>query len=319
MAGSKLVVMGGEVIPRTPIDSTVHMLDLAGTAGAKQEWQSFPPGGVSPTPRVAHAQDIVGDMLYIFGGRQGITMDEMPLNDLWRFDITKGAWDSEVVTEEGLPPSPRSFHKMVTVGTHLYIFGGCGVDGRLADLHRFDTTTAQWEALPAPPESLGLVGRGGAGFCKSVDNRSLFVVGGFIGQESNIICRFDIESLTWHQVLAEGNGVLRPLSVSCSATLHGPGLIVFFGGEVDESIKGHEGAGSFSNEILVLDGNTGMPVTSGAAAKGMTPPRRGWADAHNLGDDNLVLYGGLSGDDDTPTRLGDVWILSHTSTQTCFV
>lgn len=56
-------------------------------------------------------------------------------------------------------------------------------------------------------------------------------------------------------MLANGNDVIRPFSVSCSAVLPAPGaggpVAVFFGGEVDPSDKGHEGAGGFSDAVLV--------------------------------------------------------------------
>ena len=56
-------------------------------------------------------------------------------------------------------------------------------------------------------------------------------------------------------MLANGNDVIRPFSVSCSAVLPAPGagapVAVFFGGEVDPSDKGHEGAGNFSDTVLL--------------------------------------------------------------------
>ena len=56
-------------------------------------------------------------------------------------------------------------------------------------------------------------------------------------------------------MLPPGNSLIRPFSVSSSAVLLEPSsddpVVVFFGGEVDPSDKGHEGAGNFSNTILV--------------------------------------------------------------------
>ena len=136
-------------------------------------------------------------------------------------------------------------------------------------------------------------GRGGAGFCASCtgsDATGLLVVGGFVGEESNDVYRFDFETGRrrdhththththiaflfwntmnasaphlcvvdagkWQVVLPPGNSIIRPFSVSCSALLHAPGtgdpVVVFFGGEIDPSDKGHEGAGNFSNALLV--------------------------------------------------------------------
>ena len=59
----------------------------------------------------------------------------------------------------------------------------------------------------------------------------------------------------WQLVLANGNDMIRPFSVSCSAVLLSPGagapVAMFFGGEVDPSDKGHEGAGNFCDTVLV--------------------------------------------------------------------
>lgn len=193
-------------------------------------------------------------------------------------------------------------------GTKLYVFGGCGESGRLADLHSFCTESMSWTALSLEPPP-GLPGRGGAGFLASSDGGSLFVVGGFIGSESNAMYRFDLSEGAWYEVLPEGNDAIRPFSVSSGATLGD--LLVFFGGEVEESAKGHEGAGGFSDALLVLDGRTGEVVSLDAA---LPPPEprpvsRGWADAAAWGDSKLVLFGGLSGTDEAPLRLNDTWVL----------
>ena len=64
-----------------------------------------------------------------------------------------------------------------------------------------------------------------------------------------------VDAGKWQVVLPPGNSIIRPFSVSCSALLHAPGtgdpVVVFFGGEIDPSDKGHEGAGNFSNALLV--------------------------------------------------------------------
>ena len=48
------------------------------------------------------------------------------------------------------------------------------------------------------------------------------------------------------------------------------------------------------------------------AISGQAPRDRGWTDAAVLrerGEDKLVVFGGLSGDDSNPMRLNDVWVL----------
>ena len=60
------------------------------------------------------------------------------------------------------------------------------------------------------------------------------------------------------------------------------------------------------NGIVLLDGTTGLPVK--AIVVGDLPRDRGWSDAALLGN-SLVVFGGLSGSDEAPERLSDVWRL----------
>ena len=306
--GGKLVLVGGEKVARTPIEDgmVVWTKDLAAGAGAG--WTSLQNSnpGVEPAPRVAHAQAMVGNELYVFGGRQGITMEEKPLNDLWKFNMETQTWVDLTDATTGDIPESRSFHKMQAIGAKLYVFGGCLPTGRSASLHCFDTATNTWTLLSETPE--GLPGRGGPGFVASSDGKALFSVGGFCGKESNAVWRFDLQAGAWSEVLPEGNDVLRPFSVSCGATL-GPHL-VFFGGEVNPSNKGHEGAGGFTDEVVMLNGITGDIVVDSEVEGGIKPHSRGWSDCAAWGDDKMVVYGGLSGNDEAPLRLEDTWVLT---------
>ena len=96
-----------------------------------------------PPPRIAHAQAVVQDRyVYIFGGRAGITMQEQALNDLWRLDTKDWSW-TQINSTQARPPA-RSFHRMVAVDDKfLFVFGGCGAQGRLNDLWKFDCTHAR--------------------------------------------------------------------------------------------------------------------------------------------------------------------------------
>jgi hypothetical protein len=42
--------------------------------------------------------------------------------DLWRFDTSTGGWESVVVN--GVAPSPRNSHAMISVGMDLWMYGG---------------------------------------------------------------------------------------------------------------------------------------------------------------------------------------------------
>jgi len=75
---NKIIVFGGENEARTPIDSALNVFDYE-----SKSWEEVAvSNGKAPSHRVAHAQAVVGKKLYVFGGRQGIGMDEKPLSDL---------------------------------------------------------------------------------------------------------------------------------------------------------------------------------------------------------------------------------------------
>lgn len=297
--GNKVLLFGGEHIARTPIDSQMHTIDLA---AEKPTWTTVDANGEPPSERIAHTQCVQGGFLWVFGGRQGIDMTEAPLNDLHRFNMTTSTWE-EVKPTSSEAPCARSFHRMVSVGQYLYVFGGCAAVGRLNDLHRFDTKTAEWEQLPS---SDAIAGRGGACFAADGDG-NLYVIAGFAGKEMNDLHRFSVESGTWEQLPSDG---LRPRSVCGTTTTNANKLICIFGGEVDPSGKGHEGAGAFADDVVIFDPASAKLSDSLALAKDSepAPTQRGWAGIDAMGDAGFVLYGGLTGDDESPQRLGDLYV-----------
>ena len=310
--GDTLVLYGGEHVARTPLpdDQALWLCVRSTTTGSKEwQWKSIKNCRVVPPARVAHTQTAVGkEDVYIFGGRAGITMSEKPMNDMWKFSINTNEW-SEVVPKNDAP-SPRSFHKMVSVGTDIYIFGGCSAEGRLADLWKFDTVSKQWTPLGKSQ----LRGRGGANLIVLNGGKTLGVIAGFAGEETNDGHRFNVEQGKWEDDLIKKEDLetMRPRSVCVSGVVSGKAIV--FGGEVDPSQKGHEGAGGFENDVVVLDGTSGEYITrigAPAAAGGAWPETRGWSDGACSGS-SMFVFGGLSGDDTNPRRLNDLWSLSVT-------
>ena len=183
----------------------------------------------------------------------------------------------------------------------LFIFGGCGADGRLADLHQFDMHTSCWTELPSPP---GVSGRGGATLEPSADGKALWLAAGFDGGETNDLLRFCLKSQQWQRLPSSW---LRPRSVASSFAFE-LGLMVH-GGEVSPSDKGHEGAGGFAGDLVAID-SSGEPMHLVLADGEPAPSARGWAASATLSGSEGVLFGGLAGDDQSPVRLNDAWMLS---------
>jgi len=316
-SSSQLVVYGGEHVARTPLEAheaTWSCDFVKDGADEDCQWRSI---DSSPPPlRVAHAQVVheASSTVYVFGGRLGIAMEEAAKNDLWKLDCSgppgTETW-SEVIPVGDHIPEARSFHQMVCLGDSLYVFGGCGAHhGRLNDLHRFDLATKTWHDLGA---SQHLRGRGGAALLTLQGGQKLGVVAGFAGEETNDGHAFDVETETWAETsLNESLSGLRPRSVCVGGSFPGAGVALLFGGEVDPSAKGHEGAGGFENDLVVLEESTGRHLETIPQKQGEVPEPRGWTDGAVVPNESggfFYVFGGLSGDDVTPKRLDDLWKL----------
>ena len=316
-----------------------------------------------PPSRIAHAQAVYQNRyVYIFGGRSGVTMQEQPMNDLWVLDTMtnpsksrdhndnddyKYSWSPvEVDMERSDPiPEPRSYHRMICIGDMLYMFGGCGTAGRLNDLYKFDIVNRTWHNLGC---STKLRGRGGTNMIPLLNQTQIAIVCGFTGQEMSDGHIYDISKQKWDRVsLTPKLDGVRPRSVCVNASFTQNGIAILFGGEVNPSDRGHAGAGSFGNDIVVLDEQLGFHVATIPSPeekrleKQMTsqqlshpkhkwhdrdfvedinvdkyqqpwPVERGWADAAYFEEDGvgyMYMFGGLSGTDNEPIRLNDLWKL----------
>jgi hypothetical protein len=79
-------------------------------------------------------------------------------NELFRFSTIKMQWEQlDAPQVSGSRPSGRSLHRMVVVGSDLYVFGGNTARGMSSmgsnELFRLSTTKMQWEQLDAPQVS----------------------------------------------------------------------------------------------------------------------------------------------------------------------
>ena len=58
--------------------------------------------------------------MFMYGGR---TIENIVLEDLWRFDLEKAAWRQVMV--DGDVPGPRFSHSLSVLLDHLVLLGGC--------------------------------------------------------------------------------------------------------------------------------------------------------------------------------------------------
>ena len=82
-------------------------------------WTQLDCIGYIPAPREGHSAALVGDVMYIFGGR---TEEGTDLGDLAAFRITSRRWYT--FQNMGPSPSPRSGHSMTSYGKQIVVLAG---------------------------------------------------------------------------------------------------------------------------------------------------------------------------------------------------
>ena len=77
---------------------------------------------IEPTGRWGHTCHAIGDYLYVFGGRDGISH----FSDLYCFDLVNLKWKILLPSQTGggLVPEPRYFHSSVALGHSIYVVAG---------------------------------------------------------------------------------------------------------------------------------------------------------------------------------------------------
>jgi len=317
-----LYLFGGENVARTPIDSSIYSFDIS-KANAGGSWQKIEATGEPPAPRIAHSQAVIGNKIYVFGGRQGLTVGEAALNDLHCFDVDTKKWTEVLKPNETFPPE-RSFHQMVAIGSSLFVFGGCGASGRLSDLHEFDTEKLVWTKHSNEykntlnDEVKTIAPRGGSSVVASKNGDKIFLLGGFAGcgcdgVEMADIYVYDLKSKQW-TIMVQTLPTPKSVCIATGITMNGKDhYIVIIGGEVDPSTRGHEGAGGFCNDLILVHEDSLEIQTikeKDQQNKNEWPLPRGWsAGCPTTGNGSeIIVFGGLTGDDQNPKRLNDLWI-----------
>ncbi|CDW74556.1 kelch motif family protein [Stylonychia lemnae] len=104
-----------------------------------------------PLARCDHAAVLLGDKMYLMGGKN-IELN-MQFNDLWLFDIPNYKWQQVLTPFNNSLPPPRSGHAITAdeESGKIYIFGGSSLTQtqELNDFYSFDTKKEVWELLHA--------------------------------------------------------------------------------------------------------------------------------------------------------------------------
>ena len=134
--------------------------------------------GNSPIARDAHAMVSNKDVLYLFGGHDGIRH----LNDLHQFDTLTSTW-TEIKYKDKLPNGLRG-HSANCIGSSLYIFGGYDGEMRSNELICFNLESKKWY-LPVESttnKSLGFMNGRQRHSTNTYGANHIIIFGGFDGK-----------------------------------------------------------------------------------------------------------------------------------------
>ena len=114
-------IFGGEITPREPVDNDMHVITLPSGSVSSADYKKILAkpeiaGGEVPEKRVGHTAGVIGERIFIFGGRGGKDMKPLQENGrVWVYDTRSDAW-TYLDPMPGTPyPEARSYHSSVAI------------------------------------------------------------------------------------------------------------------------------------------------------------------------------------------------------------
>lgn len=254
-------------------------------------WQHLMPHEPGPEQRQSATLTAVGQMLLMFGGRQG---ESRFMNDTWLFDTVTCGWRCVYGSDETwLPiqsaaaskPCPRWAHSAVPFGSRVLMFGGSAPGRCFDDLHWFDMETLRWSALPkakkSPPER--------SGHCACAVGDSMYIFGGNTTKSSfNDLWEYQVPSCEWELVKTRGRSPSGRVGHTITAV--GSRLLVLGGREYTTN--------SFDSSLHSFNIRTGVwsqvRLDTYLPNAKRPPVRTGHCTTVHAG--RLLLFGGLRDD-----------------------
>ncbi|KAF9346840.1 Multiple epidermal growth factor-like domains protein 8 [Mortierella sp. AD094] len=243
---------------------------------ATNKWNKITPSSKSPDPRYGHYAFVYKSDLYIYGGVAGIGGN----TEVWKFNGK--IWTLLPANLDKIPAGRTGSACVVVTNndsTKLYVFGGLNSGGVASrDLNAYDLTTRVWSKLDYQ-NSVGLSGAS-AVYHQATD--SIYFFGGMVNQTTrNVITyQYRITQDQWYALapridpltatpITNGNGTLDPSSYFNMTSLDSD----------DES-----GDDNVSSSIT-------MPQYFPPVM--YDPLTTVWTPAGLMGDDYVVMYGGM--------------------------
>lgn len=219
VVAGRAYIFGGEVNPREPVDNDMHIITLpVAPETTHADYRAIPAkaqniAGVVPEKRVGHSAAVIGNRIFIFGGRGGKDMQPLEENGrVWIYNTRTDSW-TYLDPMPGTPyPAARSYHssvaiakpepKLQTAGTDnvlddtqigktaeealtdeqsgghgtFFVHAGCPASGRTNDLWAFDVMSRTWKEYPEAP------GKPRGGTSLAISKQRIYRYGGFNGE-----------------------------------------------------------------------------------------------------------------------------------------
>ncbi|KAJ1405583.1 tRNA wybutosine-synthesizing protein [Sesbania bispinosa] len=153
-------------------------------------------GCASPSPRLGHTASLVGDCMFVIGGRTG---PDKILNDVWIFDTTKNYW--KLLQCGGSVFPPRHRHAAAVMGSNIYVFGGLDSDIIFSSFYILDTINLHWKKIPVS----GDWPRARHSHAMGASDSQIFMFGGYNGGKAlGDLYSFDVQKGHWKKEKTAG-------------------------------------------------------------------------------------------------------------------
>ncbi|TGZ76531.1 galactose oxidase [Ascodesmis nigricans] len=269
--------------PPLPDPATAPDVRVAPTNG--MYWYKAPVHGIQPRCWRGHASALLGNNIYVFGGRDMNTC----FSDLYVLDADAMSWSKPEV--HGDVPPPLRAMTMTPVRNKLVIFGGGDGKYYQNDVWVFDSITCKFTQPPVYSSKRPWPRRAHAA---CYYKNGIYVFGGGDGVHAmNDVWRLDVTDLNkgvyWKELSPSDYEPLTPLGMATTTTTT-----------------------TTSPPSSSSSGAPSQPPSSAGSGMGQEemkyrskPPCRGYHTASMIGS-NLVIYGGSNGTE----CYDDVWVFN---------
>lgn len=150
----------------------------------------------APSARSKHSATLIGDHLYLLGGRNG----NLPLKDFWQYNIVTGKWQQLKPSGDRLPCLQE--HSTVAYKDNIYVFGGevSFSAGTETPLWIYDIKHNTWKKIKSKKGVSTPKGR--RGHTALVHRGHMLIYGGYqdLRGSCSELWAFHFETESWHLV-----------------------------------------------------------------------------------------------------------------------